>query len=797
MIVGATKNIQVDTVIAQVFSVGHGWSENSSIWNDTTAIENYTPKWINFFAGREIGGGEVQAPLLVNITTVDPATGKPQYANVIGQGNLTKFNSTAEVDWNNLARIDWCQELVYGTSYAIVVNSQGTGGAGRWWEWGTNNTDPQPAPDGKCWRATNIGDPPLGWIDEQRAAGYEIYTWIPDTTTPNVTALRQDPFGITTTNATVFGYLRDDANAIGQLKNFSANFIVSEDSPPTTSNELFNISASIGHVTNWTHPKFEANIPGLLPGHYYYVKAQLNDSAGDYNTSYDSATFLTKPTEPTALSSSRNGVTATLTWNLGNFNTSNNYSTIVLFNKNAPAPTSITDGTIIYNSTGTSYNHILTSPGVYNYSAFSYINASGSPFYWWTSDVYDTTSITADGSIFNVSVFWSCNFTLMDATPAFQNSILYGLTKEGEIIYENSSLTSNPILNITTFAIPDMWVIDWNQTGYLLSYIPTPGQRNISFYVMCLDACEPGNLSIYCAPRYTFSFIDETPNFRFLASNEAQLHIYTYNGSEKITIQKAYFSADDTVKVTLEMFHRYYVGVSIPGLDIPFLQYIDTDENTNIEIRIHYEEDATLNINDYITVNTSWAGNSFYTNYTEPSNLTQSINFSIYQIYKTNSTRDFVNGTTYTNATIINGYISNHFTLAEGCDQNASYLIILTIQHGLFSTNQTITARLFSWNESKTINDTSWLNSIIVDVLGPSPFAPVQYTDTIAFFLCIILLFSFAYNHAEIALFISGLALAASELVFGLASAISISAVAGGIIMMMLAILFIYGGRQR
>jgi hypothetical protein len=117
------------------------------------------------------------------------------------------------------------------------------------------------------------------------------------------------------------------------------------------------------------------NNTGLTPGQIYYYRAWSFASATGlfrYSDSYSSDVELTYPEAPTATALTLlNPTTLGLTWTKG----TGAISTVVL-KKSTGMPTSVADGTIVYNGTLAYFNDTLIPGTAAYYKAWSYTNAS-------------------------------------------------------------------------------------------------------------------------------------------------------------------------------------------------------------------------------------------------------------------------------------------------------------------------------------------------------------------------------------------------------------------------------------
>jgi hypothetical protein len=296
----------------------------------------------------------------------------------------------------------------------------------------------------------------------------------------------------------------------------------------------------------------------------------------------------------------------------------------------------------------------------------------------------------------------------------------------------------------------------------------------------------------------------------FIASNLSQLQVFRYNITEIYYIHQDYWSAEDTVDVPLQYGTRYYLGVSCPNLDIPFLQYFDALETTAPLITITYIGGFEPNINEYVYVNVSWAGggNGIWVNYTDSSFQTNSFNISFYEVYKNNVTQTLRHTVSF--ALSQKDY---QWTTALGCNGTDIYYIIIEIDHTAFTTNQSIKALLFpaEWPMHSPIFDTDWIEAWFESILGDSPFVDtnpdspdygtfVPWTQIIAFGACLMLLMTIGHINMPLSMIGVGLLLIILELCLGLVVTRDVVGtsvgVLGGILLVILGIIVFLGGRK-
>lgn len=787
-LIGFAQSAQAETCFAQTFEVGKDYDSR------VIAPGNYTPKYIKLNCGYH----DTPHGLLYLAITATHPDGTPDPTIFYAQANISfgEFSGSAQA-WRTF-KFNWSSELKYGTKYAITFNSTNCTLPGDYYTWYVNtNALRDYDPYGTFWYDNDYG---LFATPFNRSydAGYQLYTWLPGITEPNITSQMIKWIPVTATNATLTAHLSDDFNitVAGEGAPFDAWIMYKDDNLPITkANCLGNLSVALP-VTNYSYSHFTVNTPSTLtPGNYYYYKAGIERN-NEWNWSANEGTFLTKPLAPTNLRVlSTDGHNITLDWTKAVVNVTD--LTTVISYKAGSFPASPNDGTIAYNGTGNTCTIGGLDPGsTYHISAFSYINASGSPFYWWFSDTADTETGTTTGGTWNFTVHWECNLSGMDNNSLFQNSRVWAESYDGRVLATNYSLTTNNFSLFTLDTTPDVFFFKYNNnSNYTRALLRKDGQYNYTFYVCCEPMYEgTGDLNDY-QRFYTFTFIDETPNLQFTTNNQSALHIYVYNGSTRVYLHEDYWGADESITVALEYNERYWFGASIPTADIPFLGYVDLLDNYDIEIQIRTEDADEEFIWDYVRINASWANDQtgLFVNYTDWAAKTTNFTVRIYRFYSTNTTRNLVNTTAISNTDIY----SVHYRVVDGCLLNTSHYIEVEIEHGNFNENKTIIARLFPINFSSAfIHSPSWLNAIIEDSIGICPFTPVAWSDLIAFVICFVILTTFSMINGEVGLIISGIAFAGMEFVFGFASLISAQCVIIGALMATIGFISIYGGKR-
>ena len=598
---------------------------------------------------------------------------------------------------------------------------------------------------------------------------------------------------INTVTATLNGYLYYDVG-----ENTECGFWVGNES---TNKTTFQQNVTAG--TKNSNEAFTKDVSSLTSGEYYYVRSWMNNSNGFWNSTNETY-FLTLPNAPTGLTFVNSSYEQiTLSWTNATVGVSNR--TTVIAYKTTGYPTSPTDGTIGYN--GTASSTTITGLGIdttYYFSAWTYINASGSPFFAAFSGGFATASGSTAGGIYNITIRYEDNLTLVS------NGVMAAFNHTCTARLRTGQLLNRTFPNINPFPMnctstPDVLFFDFKNLTLWRAITPEAGNRNLTFYVSNRPEYETGLNASECHLWYTFSFNDLTTFF--VGSNQSKLFIYKFNGTEKYYVHQDYWSAEDTVDASLQYGDRYYLGVWSPTLYIPLLQYFDAHETTSPTIYITELYSGNDSIYNYVTINFSWGGkgNGLWVNYTDSSFGTNNFTINIYQTWKTNGTKILRNTTWFTLS-----QKDYHWTIAEGCNNSSFYYINVIINHSLFVGNQTYSALLYPYTSA--ITNPYWIDDWFDDILGDSPFVDVNpdsetygqslaWTHIAAFGACLILLMTIGHLNMPLTMIGVGSLLIVLETTLGVVVTRSFVGttvgVLGGILLVVLGFIVALGGQKR
>lgn len=275
--------------------------------------------------------------------------------------------------------------------------------------------------------------------------------------------------------------------------------------PVYLSSVFFEYGTTISYGTNTSYQikntgqTFSQNIVGLLLGQIYHYRAVATNSNG---TSYGSdMTLLTKPNAPTGLSATAlNNTTISLTWVKGT-----GANNTMIRQKTGGYPTSVIDGSLVYNSTGTTTSNSSLAPGtLYYFRAWSYTQY-GTSHKW--SDSYSSASQLTKpspptGLNINIAGYTSATLAWTKGTGANRTVIVYKTTgfptstTDGSLVYNNTGTSYvAPVINGTAYYFSGFSYTTW---GTFSAFSIPANFTNITgggFTINCYDELTGVNIT--------------------------------------------------------------------------------------------------------------------------------------------------------------------------------------------------------------------------------------------------------------------------------------------------------------
>jgi len=481
--------------------------------------------------------------------------------------------------------------------------------------------------------------------------------------------------------------------------------------------------------------------------YYYRAWSKVGTTYSDENAS---ASNYTRPQTPYGVTARVNNTNLDITWTNGN-----GTDTVVVVKKTGSYPTSVTDGTILQNSSATSYTVSNVNNSDY-FSLFAYNN---------TSNMYSI----------KYNVVWGLLeiFVYKEDEPwiAIGNYTVFVLNPTTEEVYQ-ATMQNNPTrIDVSDVPNGEDITIKISKQGYKthtqVMDILENGKYSINFYLPASsegsppsEEGEPWYVNTSDTTNETFAtnyiiFVVEEGGAD-IPIQDAYVQIKRYinetanesNYDEFDTILSGYTDAGGKLGVSLISESNYIIAINKSG----FQTYVNTFSPLEIAYGLYdelylkfvlqYEEEETPT---YILpeITTIRSGTTIYVNYTDEMNATTDVNTSFYYFNETGS--------------LI--YISSVLNLSENTihiqlnDTNTSlaYKVVVFYNQTYFGAN--VFSKIIDV-EHTGVTTPSSLNIILVAILGDA--GAFLWTNLILWLAFVVMMFSADKKHAGKYLIIIG-----------------------------------------
>jgi len=501
---------------------------------------------------------------------------------------------------------------------------------------------------------------------------------------------------------------------------------------------------------------FSKAVTGLTVGEYYYVRSWSNNSV-NFNASANETYFLTKPNKPQSLTVTGYGATdISLSWVNSTIGDGTNRTTVIVSSK-TNYPTTVDSGTIEYNGT----NDHTTVTGLdnfttYYFSAFTYINDTGSPFLWHFSDGYAYADGETMGMYYDVYVRHEGNGTLVNLSNASMTHTFHADKINGVVLF--SSNPDNATGTFTFYSEEIVAIAEFSYDGVCIRSAEPVGS-NITFYISTAErGVYSGNLTSIEIFFRDFSNLMSIPN-------HPMAWIYKYNGSEKWIIHKDYLQADMTLRPWVVIDETYHVGVSCDVFTIDDLRALSIYSEEQYEIDVFYSDVTESQWYNVIDIENGWTdAGVLYVNFNDKTHSGSDgvQNATIFLYYVNHTLIESVDSALYGNPW------SFQYTKA-GLDHNDTYYVNISVNYDNVAIND-------SWNGTIHLNFLAFSHTTISldnlddklnNTIGPSPAYVIEggvekvlaWSACILMFLAMIPLMMFGKEFSGLGIVGSGIVL--------------------------------------
>lgn len=523
---------------------------------------------------------------------------------------------------------------------------------------------------------------------------------------------------------------------------------------------------------------------GLNNSTYYYLQAwSYNSSDGFQNSS--TLYFLTQPSQspinPTVTARGYNYIN--LSWTNATTGV-NNQTTVVRAHYNEYPAWDF--GITVYNGTAEYYNWTgLNSGDTWFFTFYTYINASGSPYYWSRTTFPTYTMNSTTSGLFNFNIQWenaTYGYIPLDWGTSgnndhkfivhYSNAVEYNEFEEGTgwTLTQTPDFTDSDIsdgnFSINISASPSFvefyWKSDgdwfWDDDYYCHRTLVVDDQNNLTFYLRTDLETTPGYLLTVAdwlnqsgLVEYTYKFVDNNGEFS-LDKNPFAI-IYTYNqNNEKMVIHSEYFDKNMEIHPSLVYGKTYYLGVKSDSETLDFIGKAPTGTSADVEIQIPKSLSYNESFYNLIDLSVGYTDIGIFCEYSDTTNTLVDANFTLFsqngtQLYTENSSLFAYNFTNTTNTSL-------------------PYILILNItttDYGVITSGYIP----ISPTQNYTITSNSSIDTIITILVGETPVKTstglgVSYAYLVVLLIALVGLLAFKPEQAHIGLLLEGIILSLS-----------------------------------
>jgi hypothetical protein len=448
---------------------------------------------------------------------------------------------------------------------------------------------------------------------------------------------------------------------------------------------------------------YNQSIKGLTPGKLYHYRAIGNNNTKTINGS--DAMFLTKPEAPTSIHySTINSTAINITWTKGV-----GANRTVIVKKTGSVPTSQTDGTVIYNNTGTYYN---------------YTTATNVFIQMWGYDKWINGSTTLYQFSDNASIY----FVFINCYRETNGSPITNYT----VFFSNPAGTSTymhyPCNNPFAISVGDI------PQGNDISLIVNRTGYSTRTYVFDIEITENYYINVYLTTNntlYLLTVIDELGQPISDAKVTISKYINATAGFKNVSI--IYTDGAGQLTVYLQPFklYKFYITHASGTYQDEISDWTTSDQLFTHTFMMRYL--ATPTQPEYIEIvfTGGRGGTTIFANYTDAMAQTIDATIWLYRINSTMGNLTLMDMMTYssTNTTI------NYVFL--GSNASCDYKLYLFFNHTSYGSQ----ARMLIFEKARTALTTpNRINTLLDAIIGHA--GPFLWQNVIMFLFFMVMMFS-------------------------------------------------------
>lgn len=316
----------------------------------------------------------------------------------------------------------------------------------------------------------------------------------------------------------------------------------------------------------------------------------------------------------------------------------NNMTQVNLFNATGDIPVSVTTGNWTNMTNGT-FN--ITCPYPPLFFEFRWNDTKTNPYVSEGS----LSSKSEYATVFSYTVNTTNNLTytpdeivtvfIYNSTPSYPRWVEIAEDKytlvANQIEIDSSILDENSTMSRVDYYYYE--IDTYVQTDYRCNrkIVPYDGQENVTFYLLTDKPVygESSNYMNHSIVKYTYSFLDETGNYR--STNNPIVEIFKYDLSgNKLIIQREFFDSGLRVYPWLYYGDPYFVGVFCDIHSIARIGLAPTGDSTTTDIRIPYEYNRIYSFFDLIDLSMGYDATGIYVHYDDTTDSTDEATFYVY-----------------------------------------------------------------------------------------------------------------------------------------------------------------------